>query len=369
MRNFLLVGVLAITSSCAFLSNMHITSYNYNLINQGESLQETINKRGNPVYQLADGNKQMHLYRDGYIRFDDGRVVGKGEYQLYLGANDLLSNNVRQGTHLFDAIIGLGLPQSVQKEYQDTVVRYKRGAFLVKDSVIVLTVDKTYPTLVFDLGINAFSDNSANSSHAYYITPGSEAVSPEDFQFKEVKSFLASSLRLQGYNVTDSPSQAKYLVMVNYGISDPKEDIQVISRPVYIPRYIPGSNLSFYGSNGSYLGAVNSGSSWGTQYAGQHTETIKTVTYSRWLNVEAVDYDYLKQTKTMKPVWKILTSSVGSSGDLRYVLPALTYGSANYINKDTRKQLMFQVSDHTLNEYIYDLKFRFPPTREVAGRK
>lgn len=369
----LLLGVVLLSSvSCAFLSDMHITNYNYNHLNTGESVQVALEKRGSPQYKLSDGSRSMFLYRDGYIVFENNQITMKGSYEFALGEGDTLTAALRSGVSLFEIIPSLGMPLGIEGDTSRMVLKYNRGAILAKDLKVVTAVDKVYSDLIFNIDINSFTDNTADSSGAYFIAPGSEKVSPEDFQFKEVKSFLTASLSMQGYHVVDAPTQAKYLILVNYGISDPKEDIKVVSRPVYIPQYIPGKSFSFFGANGSYLGAATSRGAWTSQYAGQHTETYKTVTYSRWMNIEAIDFNHLKKTKTLKPVWKVLSSSVGSSKDLRFVLPALSYGSVSYINKDTQRELGFTIGSNALNEYIYEIKFHnsskvFP--REIAGRK
>jgi hypothetical protein len=83
----------------------------------------------------------------------------------------------------------------------------------------------------------------------------------------------------------------------------------------------------------------------------------------------AIDNTILRKTKTLKPVWKVLVNSQGSTGDIRYVMPALTYGLSGYINKDSKRKLGFHVEAKSLNEYVYDLNFANAPVRNVAGEK
>lgn len=197
--------------------------------------------------------------------------------------------------------------------------------------------------------------------------PGDKDISPEDLQFKEVKRYLEITLVKEGFSITSDPMNADYIALVKYGVSDPKEDIKVISRPVFIPTYLPGATTNFY-SGYKFIGSAQTSGRWGSQYAGQNTETIKTVTFNRWLNVEAVDNSVLKSKKFLKPVWKILVNSTGATSDFRFVMPALTYGAGSYINQDTQRRLSFEVSSGVLNRYIYESNLSNMKTeRGLAG--
>ncbi len=140
-------------------------------------------------------------------------------------------------------------------------------------------------------------------------------------------------------------------------------------RPVFIPQYTPGTTTNVYGAYGNQLGSIQTNGQWSSQFAGHRTETYKTVSYNRWLNIEAVDYNHWKKTKELVPAWKILTQSEGPSGDIRLVLPALALGVTNYTNKDSGTQLTLRAMPSTLNEYVYETKFLSSAERGIAGRK
>jgi len=168
--------------------------------------------------------------------------------------------------------------------------------------------------------------------------------------------------------IVDDLSKADYVVLVNFGISDPKESVEVVSRPVFLPQYNPGQTTNVYGAYGNMLGSIKTNGQWSSQYAGQQTETYTTISYNRWLNVEAIDHKIWKRSKELAPVWKVLTSSEGPSGDLRLVMPALTMGVQNYINKDSGTQLSLRAMPESLNKYVFETKFMSLIGRDIASK-
>lgn len=361
MKYLVLSGLLILSTSCALLNNLKndLVGFNYSDLHHGVAIQEALDIRGPAIESFEVAHDRMFLYKDGFIHSRNGSVVNKGSYQFTMSEDELLSDYVINGSDLFEVVPKLGLPKSISKKETNITITYNRGALYSSGPRIVMVADRVYDDLVFSLGMNAFSDKSADVKGPYYIMPGSEKLSPEDFQFKEMKGLLSAALVKQGLVMTEDAQTAKYVILVKYGISDPKEDIEIISKPVFMGGFMGGG----VDANGAPMG----GGMWTAQ--GQQIETKKNISYSRWFNIEAVDHAYLLRTKTVKPVWKVLTKSVGFSGDLRFVLPALIYGATNYINEDTKKELTFTVESSVLNEFIYESKFSDHPARTLAGKK
>lgn len=360
-------------SSCAVVKRIQHTTFgfNYSKVQPGTELNVALLERDDEksVIETLEGN--LYLYSDGYFLVKNGKVERSSQYDLFLGKDDLLSNNIEAGQSLLEVVTSLGRPVAIEEEGGKLLIRYKRGAILAQDSKIVAAFDNMYSDLVFNIDVNSYTDHTVTKNDTFMIIPGSEKINPQDFQFKEVKSFISSALKDAGFRTTEDPKNAKYIVLANYGISDPQEDIKIVSTPVFVPRYLPGASYTVIGANqnSAFVANTYTDGTWTTQYAGQKTETIKTVTFNRWLNLEAVDFEHLKKTKEMKPVWKILANSTGSSGDLRYVLPALSYGAEHFLDKDSKRALRVSFNSEEMNQYLFWVKMNDFTGRSVAGKK
>lgn len=329
--------------------------------------QDVVSKRlADPMFKFKNADKELWLYKTGYLEFDKNKVSRSGAYEIE-ASKDLV---VKPNDSFFQSLINFGYPEEVINNGERVfALRFSYWGLVTDGSKIISTFETPYSNKNFSLNltINSFTDQSAKLAGKYIILPGQKNISPEDLQFKELTTLMEAKLKSQGYSIIKDLSKADYAILVNYGISDPKEDIEVKSRPIFIPTFTPGQNLGIY-SGFNQIGSVRSQGQWGSAYGGQVTDTIKTVTYNRWLNIEAMDLNFYKLKKIQKPVWKVIVSSNGESGDMRNVLPGLIYGSGFYINKDSFKQVSLDVYGKDVNNLFCQLQIHQYSSQNFANK-
>ena len=100
----------------------------------------------------------------------------------------------------------------------------------------------------YSVGVDAISavDNYAMENKNYYFFPLDKDVSINDLQFKEVCRLLKPYFENKNMIVTENLYNADYIVMISYGISEPKEHIETYNTPV---TGITGYNSYTYGNS------------------------------------------------------------------------------------------------------------------------
>lgn len=159
----------------------------------------------------------------------------------------------------------------------------------------------------------------------YYYESGMSNIGTEDLEFREVARWLAYAL---GRPVAASREDADVLVRVAFGIGDPQTTRSTV---ITAPGYSYPIGMYWYS-------------------APPLTETVVNTTYTRRLLVEAYD---LKTPGRLPQVWKTSVTSVGTMGDLRYVLPFMIAMGANFFEKNAGHQEL-QIPDDARGRAIVD---------------
>jgi hypothetical protein len=159
----------------------------------------------------------------------------------------------------------------------------------------------------------------------YYFESGMPNIGTEDLEFREVARWLAYAL---GHPVAASREDADVLVRVAFGIGVPQTTRSTV---VTAPGYSYPIGMYWYS-------------------APPLTETVVNTTYTRRLLVEAYD---LKTPGRLPQVWKTSVTSVGSIGDLRYVLPFMIAMGGDYFQKNAGHQQL-QIPDDARGRVIVD---------------
>lgn len=128
----------------------------------------------------------------------------------------------------------------------------------------------------------------------------------EDLEFREVAGWLGAATR---HPIAETRESADVLVRVSFGIGDPQTTRSTV---VTAPGY-----------------SYPIGSYWYS--APPLTETYVNTTYTRRLVVEAYD---LKVPGRLPQVWKTSLKSVGTMGDLRYILPFMVAVGGEYYGRN-----------------------------------
>lgn len=171
--------------------------------------------------------------------------------------------------------------------------------------------------------VNSFSNYANPKGNKYFILSANKDVPTSDLEFAEYARHIGTVLNKNGLQRVDSLDEASIVVFLGYGISDPKH-----TRYSYtIPEYgkTSGGSSSFssttFGQGGMYntFGTINTQPEYGvTGY--KQVSGVKT-RFTGHILLDAYDLDTYKRTKELKPMWKIVVTSSGPKGDLRYIVP------------------------------------------------
>lgn len=172
----------------------------------------------------------------------------------------------------------------------------------------------------------------------YFFESSMANIGTEDLEFREVARWLSHAL---GHPVAASREDADVLVRVAFGIGSPQTTRSTV---VTAPGYSYPIGMYWYS-------------------APPLTETYVNTTYTRQLNVEAYD---LKTPGRLPQVWKTSITSVGSRGDLRYVLPFMIAMGGDYFQKNAG-HLEIQIPDDATGRAVVDSWIGPPPSAAVAA--
>lgn len=200
----------------------------------------------------------------------------------------------------------------------------------------------------------------------FYIESGSESVLSTDLEFREYASYLAENLKLQGAIITTDKKNADMCILMNYSIAD-ESYTETIPIPIWGRTGISSINTtsrtsgSAYGSAYSY-GGYTSGSVYGNSTTNTQTNVNynygitgyqnvdrRVTQFARVVNVYAFDNRNASPDPIM--LWKTNLFSLGSSSDLRKVMPYIMYigwGEFGYNSEGWKEYQVFE------NDYMYN---------------
>ena len=158
-----------------------------------------------------------------------------------------------------------------------------------------------------------------------------------DLEFQEYARMVEMKLSERGYRRGDINS-ADMAIFIAYGINSAGVRNYAYSLPVY------GTN-TFSGSSFGSGGMTNfSGTTSGV--VGSQTVAGSTREYTRTLIVDVVDYAHYKNTGQIVSLWKGDITSIGSSNDLRLVMPMLVEAGFRHFGQNTKKGITHVYSEH-----------------------
>ena len=206
----------------------------------------------------------------------------------------------------------------------------------------------------YSVGVDAISavDNYVMENKRYYFFPLNKDVNIDDLQFKEVCRLLKPYFENKNMIVTENLYNADYIVMIDYGISEPKEHIETYNTPV---TGITGYDSYTYGNSNSALDRNNIYGTYNSQTYSTprygivgYQQNVRTYTdYERHIGMAA--YGLNKENEDIKlgnQVWKVFIHSIGSSGDFRSVLPIMLNVLPETLGKNTYGAVYYDIYNH-----------------------
>ncbi len=194
----------------------------------------------------------------------------------------------------------------------------------------------------FHVNIDSISSGKLVGDSKCIILPADPNAMAEQLQHKEYSKYIKRALEKKGYRVTDKIEEAKVVVFLRYGISEPHEGLYSYSTPVWgqtgaSSSYTTGTIHSYGGGVASYSGTTTHMPEYGI--TGYQTNIGTQITYTRFIQLSAYDLEEHRNTNEEVQLWGTTAVSTGSSGDLRLVFPVMVAALAEYIGEDTGKQI------------------------------
>jgi hypothetical protein len=202
-------------------------------------------------------------------------------------------------------------------------------------------------TAEYEVAVSGLKDATMSRPPSYVILPGIEGVDTADLQYLEVKRYLRPALESQGMREATVPHEADVVVFVGYGIGEPKTYNYAYSLPVY--GQISGGTTTYSGTAYGPGGTVTSRGTATTQpthgVVGSRNVVDSRTTYSRFISLAAVDLQHYRKTQVVRQAWTTAVVSVGSSGDLRHIIPVMLAAATPYLGTDTKETLFIRLKE------------------------
>lgn len=206
----------------------------------------------------------------------------------------------------------------------------------------------------FHVNVDSISSGELLSGSKCIILP-IDPNSVSQLQFKEYSQYIKRALEKKGYRIADSMDEARLVIFLKYGISEPEENIYSYSTPVWgqtgvSSSYSTGTIHSFGGGMSSYSGTTTYMPEYGITGYQSHIRT--EISYTRYVLLDAYDLEEYKNTQKEVQLWRTVAISTGSSVDLRRVFPVMLAASMEYIGENTGKQIKITLyeSDKRIQE-------------------
>lgn len=213
----------------------------------------------------------------------------------------------------------------------------------------------------FGVSVSSLAAPEASAAgKSYFLASGQKGVTEADLQFREYASYVERALSFHGYTRVATADSASLMVLIGYGIGDPKTIQSTFAFPTFGQTGVSGSQT--YGTGHSYGGMTSySATTVNTPTYGVtgYVPITETDTYfSRWVFLDCYDLAAYRSDGKEVQIWKTTIGSEGSSGDLRRVFPVMIAAARPFIGTNTAKQVHVKLreSNRVIAEIKGDLK-------------
>lgn len=200
-------------------------------------------------------------------------------------------------------------------------------------------------TSSYTVKVDSIAD-SESLGETYVLKSGLQGIADNDLRFKEYANIVSNALKRKGLKKVDDVKTADLVIMLAYGISDPKTKSYTRSVPVY------GQNNTTTVVNNSWgqqIGSFQTQQSNPYAPSGYQSVTDEVTTYDRFVVLTAYDAkDVIKprgkdEKFEPKMAWETKVTSTGSSGDLRKVFPVMMIGAIPFFGENSGKQKVLNI--------------------------
>jgi hypothetical protein len=198
----------------------------------------------------------------------------------------------------------------------------------------------------YQVSVNSFAAPSSETKSRFFILPGLAGVKVSDLEFVEYAGVLTRALEQRGFVAATNLNEADVALFYSYSIGAPEQNQYSYSVPTFGQTGV--SSSSTYGTirSSGYGSATYTGNTYYTPtygVTGQNTYQGSYVTFTRYIRVDAVDVLAYQQNKEIKQIWTTSMASIGSSADLRSVLPVMIAAGIPHFARSSGKMVMTEL--------------------------
>ena len=178
--------------------------------------------------------------------------------------------------------------------------------------------------------IDAISNPSVEIQPSSYVIKAlGEDSDEKSLKFQRQSRYLAQTLNEKGYTQTGSEALAQQIIYFDYGIETVKDETRTYSEPSMSFGFYHRDYYSPFWSDFGY-----------THY---RTYRKRYLLFNRYMVI-------LSKDQTGKELWRVDTSSIGESDNLKVIIPLLIKASKPYIGKYTEKPVKVVVKDKKIEK-------------------
>jgi hypothetical protein len=213
---------------------------------------------------------------------------------------------------------------------------------ITRVTVLIILVVLISGCTTYNVNVSSIKADN-NVGKTYFIYPADKKVNPNDLLFKEFSDDVKFALKKKGYINVNDDQEADQIILLTYGISDPKT--KTISIPQFgktgIKSASTTSNTQIYGNTATTSSTTTFNYDYGVT---GYTSYNKTV-YTRVIIISSYDWQKYLESGEMVQLWQTKILSTGSTGDLRKAFPVLIAASEEYIGKNTEKMISVKIRE------------------------
>lgn len=167
---------------------------------------------------------------------------------------------------------------------------------------------------------------------------GMREVSPDNLHFREFSQYFQAILKDHGYQQTIG-GDAPVAIYFSYGVSPGRTTQYTTTMPVY--DWVGGDTIVYTEVKKDEKGKTTSKTTSTIttpvrqRLLGFSTNTNRYTVFTRFVLLEAKRYQPDLKSEDMQTLWKTSITSIGTSSDLRALMPILAEASAPYVGVDT----------------------------------
>lgn len=212
---------------------------------------------------------------------------------------------------------------------------YKNNMLGVRGGIIKMIEPNSSERITTSVKSYVAGEMSKNSKMA--IVSGNNGVPSYDLEFKKNANMISNVLKDKGLTIIDDVGSADFVILLKYGISDPKVEERIYTLPSYswVPSQTTTTTGNVTNNYGQQVATISSTSETGGGYiqTGSTVQVDRNVSFVRYLYLEVIDYSEFKKTKKIVQKQKLTVLSVGPNGEFDSIYPFLAVEGTTWFSK------------------------------------